>query len=111
MPPIGEKRPRWLMGCNCGARVKARPFTGIYRVFKAISCDLAGKSPVFGAVWLSGGRPDRAQAVGEIGACTNGNSGRSIGCKALLRPNSICRSAAVERIIGNLSNILSRTER
>src|SRR5215469_15990636 len=23
MPPSGQKRPRWLMSCKCGARVKA----------------------------------------------------------------------------------------
>src|SRR5579862_8554088 len=53
MPPNGEKRSRWLMGCKCGTRVKARPFPQIYRFFKVIG----GILPVKTAMWCS--RPDR----------------------------------------------------
>jgi hypothetical protein len=64
---------------------------GFYRFFKAISC---GWVPVCGPgkggeslvrapgsrSWAAGRQPsgEVPQAIGEIGACTNGNSGKSM---------------------------------
>src|SRR5579883_3228869 len=59
-----------------------------------------------------GPRETPPQAVGKAGASTNGNLGRSIvGARLPLRSNSMCRSDALERMIGKRVNTRSRTLR
>src|SRR5579862_9176629 len=86
MPPIGEKRPRWLMGCKCGARVKARPLGGIYCLFKAICGDLRPWEAQSGGVRpnRNSGRPAPVMVIEtgllrqpDLGACERIRSAKS----------------------------------
>src|ERR1700761_8238831 len=61
MPPRDEKQPRWLMGCKCGARVKASESSGRIAHFRAIGVLFERSVHNFPTPWAAarpGLRPD-----------------------------------------------------
>src|ERR1700733_8677434 len=46
MPPSDEKQPRWLMGCKCGARVKASGSDGKIAHFGTIGISFKRRVPI-----------------------------------------------------------------
>jgi hypothetical protein len=100
MPTNGEKRPRWLMGCKCGARVKASGDTARIAHFRADPKPICNTRSQMGTL---GGNPDpiRQDCCGTMEVCSNADILTfGEGWLSPLRSNSIRRSKAVERIIG-----------
>src|ERR1022692_4749547 len=102
MPTNGEKQPRWLMGCKCGARVKASGDAGRDDRFlgrsEAAGQHLSVKS-VKWAPWGGNPSPIRQDCRGTIEVCSKGDiltSGEDPR-RSPPRVNSIRRSKALER--------------
>src|SRR4051812_33829128 len=76
MPPNGEKRPRWLMVCKCGATVKASASTAEFSGFGDRSPRAGLREADFsriGCAWVgSGARNDRGGLVGRDHAVLEG---------------------------------------
>ena len=100
MPTNGEKQPRWLMGCKCGARVKASGDAARVAHFRADPKPICNTCPQNGHPGREPG-PTRQDCCGTMEVCSNADI-LTFGEEdwPSLRSNSIRRSKAVERIIG-----------
>jgi hypothetical protein len=99
MPPNGEKRPRWLMVCKCGARVEAsHNTTGTIRYHTEFLTMLQRNSPrqtVARSRAMAG--KSIFQECGTIEAGSNEVITSSGAWHSRLRWNNIRRSKALER--------------
>lgn len=116
MPPNGEKQSRWLMGCKCGARVKASAgAAGMIRCAGHFSPDSGEPGTQAATGTWPGGHPapivtnllvtnsqrvDCRQELWAIEARASGETVASVtnDARSALRWNSIRRSKALERI-------------
>jgi hypothetical protein len=96
MPTNGEKQPRWLMICKCGARVKASGRRGRdHPLYGRSEADLQHLS----TKWTRDGNPAPLRHdCRTIEVRSNGVTVVSRDCdrRSLLRWNSILRSKALE---------------
>ena len=108
MPTNGEKRPRWLMICKCGATVKASRSTAEIDGFSDRSPPAGAPEHRFVEVSPDAARPP--QGLGTIEARSKVEVSASWkACPS--RWNSIRRSKALDRMMGNRVMTCSRTAR